>query len=243
MKLKNNIFKISLLLLVSNLSNIYASENPEMLACYAGQRARGGRNGVSLMVTGDEILNGTSSCNSLYRNNIRQRAACIFGFNSNLAAPKSPAKQGYTYGNGCDISGMFNPPAPGYWGGYSCSGCADNRFCIDGVGVCDFGNSIGWALNDDGSNTLNFYRNDGYNWPNYLLYFIWGKTFGANIWGNGQRNMLRVIELSYRRQWPNSAGFSNSGVLSRANSPYASEADGIKCVSNNGAYTNDNGCR
>ena len=55
--------------------------------------------------------------------------------------------------------------------------------------------------------------------------------------------MLQVIYLRYIKRWPGSTGFSNSGVLSRANSPYGSEADGIKCVSNNGAYTNDKGCR
>ncbi len=96
--------------MVKKANTTYAGENPEIRACYEGQKARAGGNGVSLMVTGDEKLYGNSSCNSLYRNNIRQRAACVFGFNSNLAAPISPANQGYTIGNGCDIGVMFNPP-------------------------------------------------------------------------------------------------------------------------------------
>ena len=83
MKIKhNNIFKISLLLLVSNLSNISASEpKTEMSACFTCQKYRNGSSGINLMVTGDEPLSGSLTCNSMYRGNIRQRAACIFGFN------------------------------------------------------------------------------------------------------------------------------------------------------------------
>lgn len=105
---------------------------------------------------------------------------------------------------------------------------------------------------------MNFYRNDGYNWPNYLLYFMWGKIFGSHQWSNGQRNMLQRIYNQYINN-----EFSNSGVLSSGysngypglysqfpqyypndtnnNSPITvnpTEADGIKCIDSNSNYTN-----
>ena len=187
---KNNLFKISLLLLVLNFTII---RSDELEACRDGVKNRNWQNGVPLIIDSSQISGNRTPVDT-----IREKAAWIFGYNSNIGYDNNGANFNqsdgalYTYGNGC----------------VSWNGLSGAAYCIGGIDVCDYGSSIGWALNDDGSNTLNFYRNDGFNWPNYLLFFMWGKIFGSHQWGNGQRNMLQVINNKYI-----SGGFSNSGVL------------------------------
>ena len=131
---KNNLFKISLLLLVLNFTII---RSDELEACRDGVKNRNWQNGVPLIIDSSQISGNRTPVNT-----IREKAAWIFGYNSNIGNSsfdntRSADGTSYTYGNGCDVGTLFNPQAPSYWGGFSCSGCADNRFCLGGIDVCD----------------------------------------------------------------------------------------------------------
>ncbi len=211
---KNNLFKISLLLLVLNFSNIYSDE---FSACVDGQRLRDGANGIALLTS-----NSNNGCTSLYTTNKREQAACIFGFNSNIApvistqyslttqaitnadgsiTPSTTTiatkySQGYASGNGCDTSlagcgkgcNQFNPGDPRY------------NYCGGGQGTCDYGASIGWALDDAKSsiNNLYFFTNS-FPYNNTLLNTtIWGNVYtqySPGAWS--QPNVLKDIYDSY----------------------------------------------
>ena len=193
---KNNLFKISLLLLVLNFSNIYSDE---FSACGYGQTLRDGANGIALLTS-----NGSNGCTSLYTKNKREQAACIFGFNSNIArvistvdsAGNTKYSQGYASGNGCDTSlagcgegcNQFNPGDPRY------------NYCGGGQGTCDYGASIGWAL-DDGKSSINnlYFFTNSYPYNNTLLNTtIWGNVYtqySPGAWS--QPNLLKDIYDSY----------------------------------------------
>ena len=219
---KNNLFKISLLL-VLNISNVYSDvEDVEVDACKMGQYYRGGNQGQPLMITGDEPLYGTTSCNSLYNGNHRHIAACIFGFNSNInqsklyddpANPTTSKWQWAANGNGGSTSNLYwnqgnnqpqclirwlgqplcaaqNPP-PAWFGSST----------VNPIGICDFGDSIGWAVNWQNSllqNNLQFYP--VFSWGN-ILETIWGTRMGnlKNDQANevGLANYLNMIQKDY----------------------------------------------
>ena len=182
---KNNLFKINLLLLVLNSTII---KPDELSACRDGVKNRNGQNGVPLITDYSQIPTGAPNQKL---DTIRLKAAWIFGYNSNHGSPY-PFADGKSLiaGNNC-VDG---------------AGDSGDAYCIEGIDVCDYGSSIGWALNDDGSNTLNFYRDYGAHsrWTdpqvNYLLYYLWGRRFGSNSPSWGVRNNLEQILSDYINQ-------------------------------------------
>ena len=226
---KNNLFKISLLILVLNVNDIYSDNNFD--ACLYGQKKRGGiigGQGVSLYATsGDKNSN---ECFKLYTNDIGLQAACIYGYNTNLGPLLNDKSQGIVTGNGCNTDPMTSTAE-----GIEFSGNGTDN-CVNYTGVCDYGASIGWALDYKKSsiNNLYFYRNSGETgWTGgKILQHIWGSKFkntydydadvtacdGGACKAWGPRNTLQAlynayIGNAYTNRWSFN-GWSDSAIIS-----------------------------
>ena len=210
---KNNLFKISLLLLVLNPTII---KSDELEACRDGVRNRGWQNGVPLITDSSQI-----SGNRTHVGTIREKAAWIFGYNQNMTGYTGTDNLSYMWDNDNDIGVMFNPPAPVEFGAINGWGL-NTRAWLGPLEVCVYGKKIGWAFDafkTKQSPVLNFFKTSGAYSKNDMLGVVFGERFSGKTRGAyGRRNMLQNMLNSYSRI-PNSAcactGFTDSSPFTR----------------------------
>lgn len=178
---KNNLFKISLLLLMSNLSNIYSNTDeymptqlieaekqakkynnyPGVKACRDGVRARDFDGNAKLLTSFDDIKNlektpGKTLVN-VQLDTDQEKAAWIFGYNQNMTGVIENGLS-YTYDNGWDTGVMFNLPADENFGGEW-----TNKNYLGPIEVCVYGHKIDWAFDAPQSKNgnLKFFKSSG----------------------------------------------------------------------------------
>jgi hypothetical protein len=241
---KNNLFKISLLLLVSNLSSnppggehpvpdyimkraALSKDDPEVKACREGVAFRAKSSSVPLLTNFEEIQSVTGKKPHPSVDTLQEKAAWIFGYNQNMTGP--PIREdrlSYTFHNGNDIGVMFNPPAPVEFG--AVDGWGDNkRAWLDHIEVCDYGKKIGWAFDAPKSSAtgkLNFFKTSGAYSENDMIgkhNLVFGETFDTiqKYGAYGRRNMLQNILNSFNKNNSyapsTNTGFKDSGPLTR----------------------------
>ena len=151
---KNNLFKISLVLLVSNLSNIHSNpehymesqlieaekeaatynNDPEVRACRDGVKARNRSGSSQLLTSFEDIANiAKAKPNPNLIDELPKKAAWIFGYNQNMTGA---IKNGlsYTYDNAWSTGNMFHMPADPNFGGKW-----ENNNYLGPIEVCEYG--------------------------------------------------------------------------------------------------------
>jgi hypothetical protein len=228
---KNNLFKISLLLLMSNLSSDLNADwttdyaktftSDEVKACRAGVKARGRSSAVQLLTSFEDIKNVAGKTPNPTLKNNAEKAAWIFGYNQNMTGYIGTDGLSYMWDNDNDTGVMFNLPAPVAFGAIDGFGL-NTRAWLGPLEVCAYGSKIGWAFDagKSGQGTvLNFYKTSGAYSRNDMLGVVFGERFSEKTRGAyGRRNMLQNILNSFNRQ-PNSAcactGFTDSSPFTR----------------------------
>jgi len=209
--------KIKVILLLSIISTKLFSSNLEVEACKIGLKDRNGAIGISLLNGTEE----TGPCAAYAESKClkatdpiacrRRRAACIFGYNSNLSF--------WSTGSG----GSSKESIRSNWGNMGdlktlcCykQNSADRNWFDSGqnqvnvINICDYGFSIGWGLNPGKSNENNLGRFNYYdtyqkpwntdNWTSDfpILDVLWGK--GASLLNKvNLPNHAQLIRLEIR---------------------------------------------
>ena len=203
--------KIAILLLLAFSSFLVASE---LAACKRGVDAREmGVGDIKLLVTGDEhtIAGGGNAC-AFYKDpvkDVRKRAACIFGYNTNI--PQNFSRSTRIPGNGCDPGNMFTKPCPENWdrrcdnGNATCCVCGyENEPATlnkpEVYGVCKYGSEIGWNLSRVTESTLgNYFYNgttrDYEGNPVNAIGRLWGRNSNITEGILSQTNWLNYIRV------------------------------------------------
>ena len=235
---KNNLFKISLLLLALNicvLDTCYGADtasmqestsydnDEEVKRCRDGVTQRSNSGVVSLLTSYNDIsaIAGVTTPNPALHTNA-QKAAWIFGYNQNMTGgPVASDGRSYTYSNGWDTGVMFNLPADPNFGGTN-----TNNNWLEGMEVCVYGKKIGWAFDawnpNNSDSSMYFYKTSGgYNLNDIIGInnIILGEQFSSYIPGTqGRRNILQNILNSYNKNsyyGCGCTGFTDSSPLVR----------------------------
>ena len=214
---KNNLFKISLLLLVSNIvSDLNADWTtdeakqydiyPEVKACRDGVTARAGSGGVQLLTSYADITNVAKATPNMTLGTDALKAAWIFGYNQCMTGYTGTDGNSYMWSNNNDTGNRFNLPAPAAFGAINGWGLNTNAW-LGPMEVCEYGFRIGWAFDAPTSRskgTLNFFKTSGTDRRYDLVNqkngqgWIFGEKFIEQTQGTyGRRNMLQNILNSY----------------------------------------------
>ena len=204
---KNNLFKISLLLLVSNIVsdlNAYWTTDeakgydiyPEVKACRDGVKARARSEGVQLLTSYEDIKNVAGASPNTPLNTDVLKAAWIFGYNQNMTGYIGADGNSYMWDNNNDAGIAGYPVAPIEFGAIDGWGLA-TRSWLGPLEVCEYGFKIGWAFDAPKSRStgiLNFFKTSNTDRTHDLIGRNWDLGRG---WILGEK----FTEKAYVGRW------------------------------------------